>query len=531
MYALRAARAGIALFLAPVFASLAFPVSADEGGGPKERREHYLAYREVVRRTAGMVEDPDAARLARARKLHVLNVTWEDVGRFHNSSVGPNISDMTIQVQQIDPDTQQAHLTCMPVIRYPNFSDQTADVSIKKFYVLVGNEKKGETLRALSLAQYLGNFRKYLSKPRSWKGDGTYLLADRDTHVLVSAQACFLPVPKKGIAEFNPVLFNYQSRHGDPAVLAILVTREGTSATVIDNQRDRFQASGGTWGQRLFHNQQGERCSLTGQRLSDFKAETEPKSKPDPESEPKQPMPKAADLAGLQMVMLIQVPLKQKPPPEDTNKDKDKSSKEKDKAKDKDKASARDRGKSDVEEAVIGHGKVEGPYTEIDGLPIERDPRFPIRVTVQFYKATSNGVVSEKDLDDVRKQIDKVYAEGDFVGSLVVGPQAGRPTEYDGDKVEPPDWWDRFWDDYYRRTRLSRAELVQKLREEKADPAWAPLTEVALQAEAEEFARSWVPPRSWWERPPVWGAAGGVVLLVVLGWLFVRNRGSASAQV
>ena len=48
---------------------------------------------------------------------------------------------------------------------------------------------------------------------------------------------------------------------------------------------------------------------------------------------------------------------------------------------------------SDVEEAVIGHGEVEGPFTEIDGLEIKRDDKYPIRVTVQFYKATSNGVV------------------------------------------------------------------------------------------------------------------------------------------
>jgi hypothetical protein len=43
------------------------------------------------------------------------------------------------------------------------------------------------------------------------------------------------------------VLFNYQSRAGDPAVLAILATREGTSVTVIDNQGDAFRASR-TWG-------------------------------------------------------------------------------------------------------------------------------------------------------------------------------------------------------------------------------------------------------------------------------------------
>ena len=59
---------------------------------------------------------------------------------------------------------------------------------------------------------------------------------------MASAQACFLPIPNKGKADFNPVLFNYQSIPDDPAVLAILATREGTSVTVIDNQRELLQA-------------------------------------------------------------------------------------------------------------------------------------------------------------------------------------------------------------------------------------------------------------------------------------------------
>jgi hypothetical protein len=65
--------------------------------------------------------------------------------------------------------------------------------------------------------------------------------------VLVSAQAAFLPIPKEGEAEFNPVIFNYQSYAGDPAVLTIVATREGTSATIIDNVRDAFPA-GFSWG-------------------------------------------------------------------------------------------------------------------------------------------------------------------------------------------------------------------------------------------------------------------------------------------
>jgi hypothetical protein len=208
----------------------------------------------------------------------VLNVTWEDTGRFYGSSVGPNISDMTIQVQQQNPDSGDYQLHLMPVIRHPNFADLSADIPLDDFFVLVGNEQ-GEDLRRVPLDEVLGDLRGYLHEPDSWPGRVRSLLAPRrDSHVLVSAQACFLPIPQDGLATFNPVLFNYQSRPGDPAVLTLLATREGTSVTVIDNQRDGFEA-GQTWGQRLFFNKNGERASLTGQRLSDFQTD-QPRAKP-----------------------------------------------------------------------------------------------------------------------------------------------------------------------------------------------------------------------------------------------------------
>jgi hypothetical protein len=62
---------------------------------------------------------------------------------------------------------------------------------------------------------------------------------------------------------------------------------------------------------------------------------------------------------------------------------------------------SRGRAQSDVDTAVLGHGPTEGKYTELDGLTIARDPRFPVRVTLQFYQATSNGVISR---DDVKAQ-------------------------------------------------------------------------------------------------------------------------------
>ncbi|HRZ67448.1 MAG TPA: hypothetical protein P5521_04895, partial [Candidatus Omnitrophota bacterium] len=142
----------------------------------------------VINRTANMTCDQDAIRLARQYGLNILNLTWEDTGRYKNSSVGPNISDMTIQVQQRDPYSGNYNLTCMPVIRFPNFSDRTGDVDLDKLYILVGNEK-AEGLKRVSLREFLGDIRKYMSEPGSWKGSRRSLLAPRDSHVLVSAQA------------------------------------------------------------------------------------------------------------------------------------------------------------------------------------------------------------------------------------------------------------------------------------------------------------------------------------------------------
>ncbi|PSR12717.1 hypothetical protein C8255_26245, partial [filamentous cyanobacterium CCP3] len=190
---------------------------------PIVQRQQYSRDRQVIERTQGMVSDPIARQLAESFDLNVLNVTWEDTGRFYGSAVGPNISDMTIQVQQRDPDTGRYQLHLMPVIRHPNFADLSADIPLENFLVLVGNER-GEDLRRVPLNELLGDLRRYLHEPESWTGRRQSLLAPRDSHVLVSAQACFLPIPQSGLATFNPVLFNYQSRPGDPAVLTILAT-------------------------------------------------------------------------------------------------------------------------------------------------------------------------------------------------------------------------------------------------------------------------------------------------------------------
>lgn len=408
-------------------------------------------YAEVVKDTAAMVRDREAKRLAAKRQLEIVDLTWEDTGRFKGSAVGPNISDLTIQVQAKDEGTTR--LTCMPVIRYPNFSDKSADVALDEILVRVGNER-GAPLKTVPLRSYLADLRRYLSSPSSFAGHKESMLKPREKEVLVSAQACFLPVPREGTAEFNPVLFNYQSSPGSPAVLAILVTREGTSATIIDNQRDRFQA-GRTWGQRLFFNNNGERASLTGARLEEFvRAGGDETDRVRELSDAKK--------RGLNQVLLIQVPLVQS---ERVRGGLDGAFSGAAPKAMPSVRSSRQRA-SDVDEAVIGHGEVEGPFTEIDGLEIERDARFPIRVTVQFYQATSNGVVSAADIDAIAAQIEGVYRGAVSLGSLVTEGETGRSTEWDDrgeGKAEPAGWWEEFWARQERASGRTREDMLGDL--------------------------------------------------------------------
>jgi len=351
----------------------------------------------------GMVWDQDATSLAARHGLSLVNVTWEDTGRSKGSSWGPNISDMTIGVRD-----SSGELHPMPVLRFDNFTDVTADIPSDRFWLLSGNER-GSDLEAIRLDQLLQNLRGFLHEPASWEGQQRSVWADRDQHVLVPAQACLLPVPARGEATFTPVLYNYQSYPGDPAVLTMVASREGTSISVVEND-------GGYLSQPLFFNQDGQRAPFVAERLSDWIADGAPPSATTPREQ-------AVQSGMNNVVLVIQVPLKQKAPQRSSMStgflDYD----------DNITIAMAETSSRGMEQAVIGHGAVEGPFTELNNLSIERDTTLPIRVTVQFYQATDTGSLTDADVAQLRAQIDRVYADASFVGSLVTEGYTGRPTE------------------------------------------------------------------------------------------------------
>jgi hypothetical protein len=404
-------------------------IDDSEPGWGIVEQEKPVTYAEVVRRVTGMVSDGGTQAEIQRRGLDLINLTWEDTGRDQGSALGPNISDLTLQVRYTEQGDKKAAL--LPVIRFPNFSDRTGDVRADKFFLRVGNQGSGGRLQTVALRDVLANVKAYLSDPGSVLGSGN-LTAARDSHYLVSAQAVFLPIPSQGKAEFTPVLFNYQSFPGSPAVLTLLVSRQGTSTTIIDNRQNQASPVE-SWGQELYFNERGKRAPFSAERKTDVKARIDAQGGPQSEDD------QSALAKGADALFIIQVPLRQKarrsapvmmgaasgagaPMAESAPAAAPAPAM---------RAAAAPR--SDVEQAVLGHGRIEGKFEEGQGLRLERDDRFPVRITIQFYKATSNGVVSPADLDAIATGIGNVYEHADYVGSLVIP---------EGDARRPTDWHD-----------------------------------------------------------------------------------------
>jgi hypothetical protein len=109
-----------------------------------------------------------------------------------------------------------------------------------------------------------------------------------------------------------------------------------------------------------------------------------------------------------------------------------------------------------VEDAIVKVGPSRGDFVEINDLEIERDPRFPVRVTLQFYKTTDNGIIDEGVMKTIAKQIEDSRKNADFIGSLVIGGITDRPTEH----IKVAHWWNNWW--------LTYRNMFPKYTEEEA---------------------------------------------------------------
>ena len=463
----------------------------------------------------------NARKLADRHGLAITAVTWEDNGRSKHSVLGPCITDMTL--------LSSSHGSlAMPVVRPPNYEDLTWDVPMEKIQLMVGNAH-GEPLRQVSLRDFLASVDQHLTRPLDWQAaTGSLLAPERDAHVIMSAQACFLPMPQRDgdMDEFNVAVRHYQSSPHAPGMLVLVATNDGTSVHVTTGGVDK-----------LWFNRKGERCPFTVQRLGAWRVQH---GRADDGSAMK------ADERVKNAIVVVQVPLKRPnvplhwssvmgllttppkptmqkeptppwapappfsfggvPPPsptpvstpakvseptfwngtkyppagidwEDANMDASKLEPEVAYDSWREEAPESDDGGFDlfgneaadatpdpvpeerpkqqqqpppqraVENAIVGVGEPSGPFLDLPGpMKLERDARFPVRVTLQYYKTSSTGECTEEAMAEIAEQMREARRYAERLGSLVVTDHSDRTTEHDAAvSVVPPPWWPDFW--------------------------------------------------------------------------------------
>jgi hypothetical protein len=351
--------------------------------------------------------------------LEATGITWEDTGRSHGSCFGPNISDMTLIVKEKS--------TLMPVIRTPNFTDVTYDVPLSHFKLKVGNESAEAKSKTIPLQEYLTNLNKYCPDA---KEDINLFAEEKDVNVLCSTQCCVLPVASKGETEFGVQLFNYQSYDDNPAVLVILISKDGTSTQIIEKKT-----------QRLLFNDKGIGKYFKIERLADQRARLDPTQKAKIDSFTEMTIEEKT----ANVIMMIQVPLVCKPNPKRGEKldeifgagfmpcscvvaDCYSDGRE-----------SRSRGAAGFDRGQVSVGSGTERFVGTKGLRLERDKRFPIRCTYQIYTVTDEDNIGVKDILDIAKQMDMVKKVAVDSGSLVTDADTLRTTKPDLMHPKPSD--------------------------------------------------------------------------------------------
>lgn len=353
----------------------------------------------------------DHALQVKLEKLHLTAgfITWEDTARNKNSCVGPNISDMALACSD----------SSMPVIRPQNFKDITVDMPIDKIPILVGNEsREGAQVKRITLAEYLQNIALYTGNPKL----SSMYRPERDSRVVVSAQACILPL-YEGKVPFHVSLYNYQSSSDDPAVLVITSSPHGTSAQVVDRNT-----------RALYLNDHGTAVEFVAKRLEDDRRERGVAVEGAMTSEEK----------DRNALYIIQVPLKTKPKISTGFGYKGACLGDGGGIKCKSMFSfggggwggggggwgAEEKGPRGMDHAMLEKGtESKGAFEGTRGLALERDYYYPIRVTVQFYAVTDTPHIADSNIEYIAENIQRIYSLGEKMSSLVTDKNTGRVTE------------------------------------------------------------------------------------------------------
>jgi hypothetical protein len=385
-----------------------------------------------------IVRNPTIRSQAEHLGLAVQSVSWEDNARYNQSSVGPCISDMTLAIPKSREKRDATDLynwNPLPMIRYPNFADKTADVPINNFQITVGNETDEGSLKRIPLKEYLQNIGQYVKTTDGVPTKSLYCL-EKDENILTSAQFCLLPLAS-GTTEFNVRIYNYQNRSDDPAVLVLVCSQKGTSAQTLANNSTS-----------LFFNTAGKAANYVAERMKDERKRL------GKAIEGKM----STDEAERNVLMIFQIPLKQKlrqhfvssygngvkslssvtivPQCEIMECCSESLSSFTPKSRSFTTASVftstRESISRGLDRAMLSISKTHSTFEGIKNNILERDTRFPIRCTFQYYGCTDSQNINNEMWTEIKTDIDKIYNRNVSVatGSLVTETN-NRTTAWD----------------------------------------------------------------------------------------------------
>jgi hypothetical protein len=388
---------------------------------------------DVTNAVAAIANNSQLRTIANRYGLDINTITWEDMGRYKGSSAGPAISDLTLKLAKSNRN--------LPIIRNPNFADRTADMPIGKFNVTVGNETKDTPLKSLPFKDFLENKGGHLKGTDGKPLKSLYCEA-MDKNLLTSAQYCILPL-NSGTCDFNVNLFNYQTSDDESAVLVVVGSQQGTSSQTIKR---------GTTA--LYFNNAGSAADYVAERLKEERARLGKNTEAAMDADEKQ----------RNALFIYQIPLKVTPRVsrystysstngDDSNGDdsnggsfnimqclemEDKCSVLESLSLFTSSNATRSISAKGMDNAMIRAGVTHSKFLGIDKSTVERDERFPIRVTIQLYKVTDDPNLDPSAFEDMAANIIKIYSVGEAEGSLVVDGDTGRSTEWDPKGLNVP---------------------------------------------------------------------------------------------
>ena len=324
-------------------------------------------------------------------------VQWNDVERYSNSCWGSNISDWTLVLKNDE--------NLLPLIKPQNFTDKVSVMSTDKIGLIVGNEKFGEELRAITLSEYLKNFDKYNS---DCDRNTNLYSEEMDSKITIRAQAVPLPVDSKtGIIEFNPTSYSYQTvSNDDPRNVNVVSSHLGTSSQTDCSSKQNI------FIQRTLPDQRKENVY--------FKAKAESSETDDEKSLTSTILGTKSMGCGRNRVIFIQIPIKQKVKHSRNNIYNNIYG-----------SNIISKRSNNInleccrsfENANIYHGTNAGYAKKLGRTDLVRDKNQHITITVCFYYAVPNGILTDENVKRIRDDLTSVYKDGFWTGSLVTNQQ------------------------------------------------------------------------------------------------------------